>query len=185
MRVRLPAAVLTGALIWPAGIGASGQPAGRAPDVVFIPTPPPVVSAMLKAADVGPHDVVYDLGSGDGRIVIEAAKTFGARGVGFDLDQRLIDEARLRARNAGVAGRVRFERKDLFEVDLRPATVVTLYLLPEMNARLRPKLQRELRPGARIVAHSFAIPGWRPERRIEVGERSIFLWTMRGAAARP
>ena len=159
----------------------ASQGAPRAPDVVFIPTPPEVVSAMLKAASVSARDVVYDLGSGDGRIVIEAAKTFGARGVGFDLDQRLIDEARLRARNAGVAGRVRFERRDLFDVDLRRATVVTLYLLPEMNARLRPKLQRELRPGARVVAHSFAIPGWPPERRIEVGERSIFVWTIEAA----
>ena len=159
----------------------AGQSTGRAPDAPFIPTPPQVASAMLKAAAVGPHDVVYDLGSGDGRIVIEAAKSYGARGVGFDLDQRLVDEARLRARNAGVAGRVRFERRDLFEVDLRPATVVTLYLLPEMNARLRPKLQRELRPGARVVAHSFGIPGWPPDRRIDVDERSIFLWTIGGA----
>jgi len=152
----------------------AATPVSRAP---FIPTPPPVVSAMLEAARVGPRDVVYDLGSGDGRIVIEAAKAFGAHGVGVELDPRLIDEARLR-----VAGRVRFERRDLFEVDLRPATVVTLYLLPEMNARLRPKLQQELRPGARIVAHSFAIPGWLPERRIEVGERSIFLWTLTARA---
>jgi cyclopropane fatty-acyl-phospholipid synthase-like methyltransferase len=160
------------------GVLVASQATTPVPGAPFIPTPPPVVAAMLKAASVGPRDVVYDLGSGDGRIVIEAAKAFGAHGVGVELDPRLIDEARLRARNAGVAGRVRFERRDLFEVDLRPATVVTLYLLPEMNARLRPKLQQELRPGARIVAHSFAIPGWAPERRIEVGERSIFLWTL-------
>jgi cyclopropane fatty-acyl-phospholipid synthase-like methyltransferase len=153
-----------------------------APDAPFIPTPPAVVEAMLRVAQVGPHDLVYDLGSGDGRIVIEAARRFRAHGVGYELDQRLIDEARLRARNAGVAGRVRFERRDLFEVDLRPATVVMLYLLPEMNARLRPKLQQELQPGARIVCHSFAIPGWPFDRRVEVGERSIFLWTIRGSA---
>ena len=153
------------------------------PDAPFIPTPPAVVEAMVKAADVGPHDLVYDLGSGDGRIVIEAAKR-GAHGVGFELDQRLIDEARLRARHAGVDRRVRFERQDLFAVDLRPATVVMLYLLPEMNARLEPKLKQELRPGARIVCHSFAIPGWPFDRRIEVGERSIFLWRIRDTGAK-
>src|SRR5215472_13474199 len=148
---------------------ASAQTPVRGPDTIFIPTPHEIVSAMLRLAHVGPGDVVYDLGSGDGRIVIAAVKEFGAaRGVGVELDATRIREANENARRAGVASRVEFRREDLFETDLRPATVVTLYLSPVINARLRPKFLAELRPGARILSHVFETPGWDPDDRIVV-----------------
>jgi SAM-dependent methyltransferase len=161
---------------------ASAQTPLRGPDTIFIPTPNEIVSAMLRLAHVGPGDVVYDLGSGDGRIVIAAVKEFGAaRGVGVELDPAHVREANENARRAGVADRVEFRREDLFETDLRPATVVTLYLSPVINARLRPKFLSELRPGARVVSHVFETPGWEPTERIVVNERPIFLWTIQGS----
>jgi cyclopropane fatty-acyl-phospholipid synthase-like methyltransferase len=123
---------------------------------------------MLQAANVGPDDVVYDLGCGDGPIVIAAASRHGARGVGVDLDPARIAEARRNAARAGVTDRVTFLVQDLFATDLRAATVVALYLSPEVNLRLWPKLRRELRPGARVVSHDHGIGDWRPERTIEV-----------------
>src|SRR5215471_13639346 len=159
---------------------ASAQSHLRSPDTVYIPTPNEIVSAMLRLAHVGPGDVVYDLGSGDGRIVIAAVKEFGAaRGVGVELDAAHVREANENARRAGVADRVEFRREDLFETDLRPATVVTLYLSPVINARLRPKFLAELRPGARVVSHVFETPGWEPDDRIVVNDRPIFLWNIR------
>jgi protein-L-isoaspartate O-methyltransferase len=161
---------------------ASAQTSLRGPDTIFIPTPNEIVAAMLRLAHVGPGDVVYDLGSGDGRIVIAAVKEFGAaRGVGVELDPAHVREANENARRAGVADRVEFRREDLFETDLRPATVVTLYLSPVINARLRPKFLSELRPGARVVSHVFETPGWEPTERIVVNERPIFLWTIQGS----
>ncbi|CDM65346.1 SAM-dependent methyltransferase [Pyrinomonas methylaliphatogenes] len=147
-------------------------------DVPYVPTPPEVVDAMLRLAAVTKDDVVYDLGCGDGRIVIAAAKKYGARGVGVDIDPQRIREANENARKEGVADRVRFVQQDLFQTDIHDATVVTLYLLPDVNMRLRPKLWRELRPGARVVSHAFTMGDWEPEKTIDVNGRMIYLWTI-------
>jgi SAM-dependent methyltransferase len=156
-------------------VAASQQPR-RQPDIHFVPTPEEVVDQMLRLAGVGPNDVVYDLGSGDGRIVIAAAKRFGARGVGIDLDPALVAQATRNAAQAGVADRVRFLEGDIFEADISQATVVTLYLLTSINERLRPKLLRELKPGTRVVSHQFRMGDWQPEREIVVDYRPLFLW---------
>ena len=155
---------------------AQGAPAAREPDVIFVPTPNDVVARMLELAQVTPGDTVYDLGCGDGRIVIAAAQKYGARGVGIDIDPHRIAEARENAQRAGVAGRVRFVLGDLFETDISPATVVTLYLLTELNIKLRPKLLAELRPGTRVVSHAFAMGEWKPERTDDVSGNRVFLW---------
>ena len=148
-------------------------------DVVYIPTPQPVVDAMLALANVKKTDVVYDLGSGDGRIVITAAQKYGARGVGIELDPDLVKKARANAAAAGVSSRVRFVTQNLFDADLRPATVVTLYLLQSLNERLRPKLVRELNPGTRIVSHVFNMgPEWPPERTETIDRSRIYLWSI-------
>ena len=165
--------------------GASAQTAPPALDVPYVPTPEPVVNAMLKLAQVKRGYVLYDLGSGDGRIVIAAAKRYGVRGTGVDIDPRRIDEANANARKAGVAGRVRFVNQDLFAIDFSEATVVTLYLLPRINLQLRPKLLAELRPGTRIVSHGFDMGDWQPERVVEVGSSTIYLWVVPPAAATP
>jgi SAM-dependent methyltransferase len=152
----------------------------RAPDIHFAPTSPEVVMGMLKLAGVTPSDVVYDLGSGDGRIVIAAAENYGARGVGIELDPKLVAEATRNAEKAGVADRVRFIEGDLFEADISEATVVTLYLLEQLNEKLRPKLTRELRPGTRIVSHVFRMGNWRPDEQTVVGGRNVLLWRVPG-----
>lgn len=158
---------------------AQERPPLRAPDVMFVPTPQEVVDAMLRLADVTADDVVYDLGSGDGRIPITAARTFGATGVGVELNPDLIKEATANAAAAGVSDKVRFLNQDLFETDLRPATVVTLYLLREMNLRLMPQL-KALKPGTRIVAHSFGMGSeWQPDRIEQVSGKSIFYWVVK------
>lgn len=148
-------------------------------DVPYVPTPPSIVTAMLKIARVGPNDVVYDLGSGDGRIVIAAAKQFGARGVGIERNPALVKEARAAAERAGVSGLVRFVEQDFFEADLRGATVVTLYLLPTVNLKVRDKLRSELRRGARVVSHYYAMGDWLPDFETEVDGRKIFYWAIR------
>jgi len=152
-------------------------------DVPYVSTPHAVVEAMLALARVGPADLVYDLGCGDGRFVIAAAQTFGARGVGVDIDPARIADANAAARSEGVSERVRFLQQDLFSVDLSPATVVTLFLLPELNDRLAPKLKRELRDGARIVSHRWTIRGWPPDEAIGVDVDEVrheaFLWVNR------
>jgi len=140
----------------------------RAPDVHFVPTEPAVVNAMLQAAQVGPKDVVYDLGCGDGRIVIRAVKRYGARGVCVDIDPVRIAESRRNAGTAGVAGRITFREGDLFEMDLSKASVVALYLLPALNERLRPKLFRELRAGSRIVSNAFDMGDWKADSVLRV-----------------
>jgi SAM-dependent methyltransferase len=151
---------------------------GSTPDIHYVPTPSEVVDAMLQVAMVTSSDVVYDLGSGDGRIVIEAARRFGARGVGIEIDPELVKRAEAGARKAGVADRVTFTRADLFKTDLSNATVVTLYLSPSINLRLRSKLQ-QLRPGTRIVSHRFPIGDWAPDRDLMVGRNRIMFWTVR------
>src|SRR5688572_25827931 len=136
-------------------VPAQAQQPLRSPDVIFVPTPQEVVDAMLKLAKVTKNDVIYDLGSGDGRIPITAAKTYGARGVGIDIDPQRIKEATENLKTAGVGDRVKFLNQDLFTTDISEATVVTLYLLPSLNVKLIPKLNKELKPGTRIVSHAF------------------------------
>ena len=160
----------------PSRPASDGEPARR-PDVVYVPTPQEVVDEMLAIASVGPEDVLYDLGSGDGRIPITAAKRWGTRGLGVDIDPQRIGEANANARAAGVTDRVRFVQGDLFEMDLSPATVITLYLLPALNVKLRPKLL-QLRPGTRIVSHDFAMGDWKPVRTVENGSRTVYFWTV-------
>jgi SAM-dependent methyltransferase len=148
----------------------------RTPDVIFVPTPNDVVNKMLEMARVTAKDVVYDLGCGDGRIVITAAQKYGARGVGIDIDPQRIREARENVTRGKVAEKVRFVEGDLFETDISEATVVTLYLLTELNLKLRPKLMKELRPGTRVVSHAFAMGDWKPERTEHVNGATVYLW---------
>jgi hypothetical protein len=131
---------------------------------------------MLQVAKVRSKDVLYDLGSGDGRIVIAAAKKYGTRGTGIDIDPARIEESQRNARKAGVAGKVQFRQADLFETDLRDASVVTLYLLPTLNVRLRPKLYRELQPGSRVVSHAFDMGDWKPDSTFMVNTSAVFYW---------
>ena len=137
-------------------------------DVPYVPTHEAIVERMLKMAGVGKDDMLYDLGCGDGRIVVTAARKYGARGVGYDIDPRRISESNENARKAGVTDRVRFVQGDLFRADLSGATVVTLYLLPDVNLKLRPKLFRELKPGTRVVSHNYGMGDWEPKEVAEV-----------------
>jgi len=155
----------------------------RAPDVRYVPTPQPVVREMLRLAGVGPADLVYDLGSGDGRIPITAAGEFGARGVGIDIDPRRIREAEVNARAASVTDRVRFRNEDLFEADFRDATVVTLFLSSDVNLRLRPRLMRELAPGTRVVSYYHDMGDWTPLRTVRMPRANIYLWHIPPQAA--
>lgn len=145
-------------------------------DVPYVPTPQEVVDVMLKLAEVDGDDTVYDLGSGDGRIVITAAKEHGARGVGVDIDPERIEEAWDNARKAGVADKVKFIQGDLFKVDLSDASAVTLYLLPSVNMQLRPKLFAELKPGTPVVSHSFDMGDWQPDQEVSVNGRTVYKW---------
>jgi protein-L-isoaspartate O-methyltransferase len=144
----------------------------------YITTPQWVVERMLKMADVDEDDVVYDLGSGDGRFVITAARQFGARGVGIEINPRLLRQARTNARLAGVEDRVTFRQGDLYKADLREATVVTVYLDTKLNVRLRPRLLRQLDPGDRVVSHNYGMGAWTPDRVEQIGDRTIYLWTL-------
>lgn len=155
---------------------AQAPTAQRQPDVPYVPTPPEVVAAMLKVADVKKGDVLYDLGSGDGRIVITAAQKFGTRGTGIDINPERIKEANENAKAAGVTNLVRFLNQDLFEANIKDATVVTLYLLPSVNLKLLPKLLKDLQPGTRIVSHAFDMGDWKPEQTIDVDGRTIYFW---------
>ncbi|MFP7723026.1 SAM-dependent methyltransferase [Lysobacter sp. A3-1-A15] len=156
---------------------AGGEPARQVPDVVYVPTPQAVVDVMLDMADVGPADVLVDLGSGDGRIPITAARRWGTRGVGIDIDPDRIREADAGARKAGVADKVDFIQGDMFDADLSDATVVTLYLLPRLNLRLRPALLA-LDPGTRIVTHNYHMGEWQPEAQRIVGDSVVYAWTV-------
>ena len=168
-----------------AGIGFAQQPAAvppalRAPDVRYEPTAMDVVQAMLRLAKVNAGDAVYDLGCGDGRIVITAARELGARGVCVDIDPQRIAESRENAREAGVTDRIRFRNEDLFTTDIGDATVVMLFLFPDLNLKVRPKLLRELKPGTRIVSHWHDMGDWTPQETVRVRsagrERPIYLW---------
>jgi SAM-dependent methyltransferase len=153
-------------------------------DVPDVRTPLEVDNEMMMLDDVTAIDVVYDLGSGDGRILIAAARDRGARGVGLEIDPALVAQSTERARRLGLADKLSFRQQDLFEADLTPATVVTLYLSPDLNRRLRPKLLRELRPGSRIVSHSFDMGDWAPTRTLQVssneGTHTLYLWVVPG-----
>jgi predicted RNA methylase len=178
-RLILILAILVSTAVVPTG---AQQPQLRSPDVIFVPTPQEVVDAMLKLAKVTKNDVIYDLGSGDGRIPITAAKTYGARGVGIDIDPQRIKEAAENLKTAGVGDRVRFLNQDLFTTDISEATVVTLYLLPSLNVKLIPKLNKELKPGTRIVSHAFDMSADGTERKpretLNVNGRTVYFWTI-------
>jgi SAM-dependent methyltransferase len=152
------------------------------PDVEYVPTPHHVVAEMLRLAKTKPEDVVYDLGCGDGRVVIMAAKEYGTRGIGVDIDPQRIEESRENARQAGVADRVQFLQQNLFETDVREATLVMLYLLPQLNRQLRPRLLNELRPGTRIVSHDFDMGEWYPDKVLHVPgssyDHTIYYWVI-------
>jgi len=169
-----------------AGLASSAAPPVRAqrpvrtPDVYFAPSRQSVANAMLRLAEVTAEDVVYDLGSGDGRLVILAAQRYGARGVGIEIDPRLVALARDVAQEAQVADKVTFLEGDLFTADISAATVVTLYLSASINAQLEPKLRRELRPGARVVSQQFRISAWAPDRTTTAMGQDLFLWRIPG-----
>jgi SAM-dependent methyltransferase len=177
----LAALVLFGSL----AVAQTAQPKHE-PDVPYVPTTEEAVTAMLKLADVKPSDIVYDLGCGDGRIVIAAAKEYGAHGVGVDINPVRIAEAKENAKKAGVENLVRFEEDDLFDADIHEATVVTLFLLNSVNEKLRPKLLKDLKPGTRVVSNTFGMGDWKPDKEINVGDpaegfflsRKLFLWTI-------
>ena len=179
--MRLRTCVLSLAIVLAVVGHASAQTAPaplRSPDVIFVPTPQEVVDAMLKLAKVTKNDVVYDLGSGDGRIPITAARTYGARGVGIDIDPQRIKEATENLKAAGVGDRVRFLNQDLFTTNISEATVVTLYLLPSLNLKVLPKLNAELKPGTRVVSHAFDMGDIKPQETQNVNGRTIYLWTV-------
>jgi len=155
------------------------------PDVKFVPTPPAVVAAMLRMATLQEGDVLYDLGSGDGRIPIMAARMYGIHAVGIDIDMRRIAEAQAHAQTAGVSKQVEFLLGDLFAADIREATVVTLYLLDVLNERLRPTLLRDLLPGTRILSHAFRMGDWEPEQTARVDGRMLYGWTVPEPGASP
>jgi SAM-dependent methyltransferase len=154
----------------------------RKPDVIFVPTPPETVEEMLRLARIKKGDVLYDLGSGDGRIPIKAAQEYGIRAVGIDIDPKMIAVAEEAALQAGVADKVRFRNEDLFHANFREATIVTLYLSDVLNLKLRPKLLRELRPGTRIISHDFRMGDWKPEQTVRVPwkslYRTVYVWTV-------
>lgn len=160
-------------------LAAQEAPARPKKDAPYVPTPENVVAEMLRLGKVGKGDILYDLGCGDGRIVISAARRFGTRGVGVDIDPKRIRESNENARQAGVSELVRFETGDLFKMDFKDATVVTLYLMPVVNLRLRPRLLQELRPGTRVVSHAFDMGDWRPDQQVDVDPKHrLYLWVV-------
>jgi ribosomal protein L11 methylase PrmA len=157
---------------------ATQEAPARRPDVIYVPTPQEVVEAMLQVANVTKDDIVYDLGSGDGRIPVTAALKYGARGVGIDIDPQRIKEANENVAKNKVGDKVRIMNADLFATDISEATVVTLYLLPSLNVKLMPKLMKELKPGTRIVSHAFDMGDWKPEKELDVNGRKVYFWTI-------
>jgi SAM-dependent methyltransferase len=183
LRRTLPILLLCAALA-----GAQSAKPARSPDVPYVPTTEKAVEEMLKLAGVKKTDIVYDLGCGDGRIVIAAAKTFGAHGVGIDINPERIQEAKANAKRAGVEHLVRFEENDLFEANFKEATVVTLFLLPAINLKLRPKLLSDLKPGTRVVSNTFDMGDWKAEKQAAIDDageteyaglsQKFYLWTI-------
>ena len=171
------AVVALAALLCATAVLAQTAPEPRRPDVIFVPTPEDVVEKMLEIANVTGKDILYDLGSGDGRIPITAAKRFGTRGVGIDIDPQRIKEANENLQKSGVGDKVRFIQGDLFQQDLSKATVITLYLLPALNLKLRPTLLK-LKPGTRIVSHDFDMGDWKPDKTAKVGSRNVYFWVV-------
>ena len=169
---------MTRRLLVVAALALLAAPRLDARDVPFLESPESVVSAMLDLARVTEGDTVYDLGSGDGRIVIAAAQRYGCSGVGVELDADLVARSEAAAREAGVQERVSFLRGDFFVADLRPATVVMLYLSPQVNRRLAPRLLEQLAPGTRVVSHKYGIDDWKPQRRVKVEGRALFLYVV-------
>jgi SAM-dependent methyltransferase len=164
-------------LVAAGAVSLAGQkPELRPPDVLDQPTPMDAVHEMLKVAEVGPGDIVYDLGSGDGRIVIAAAREYGARGIGIDIDPLSIWLSNEHAKDAGVTDRVQFRHEDLFEANISDATVVTMYLLPALNLKLRPRLLADLKPGTRLVSYTWDMGDWAPEKTIDVKGYKVYLW---------
>ena len=161
-----------------ASIASAQEAPARRPDVIYVPTPEAVVEAMLQVANVTKNDIVYDLGCGDGRIPVTAAKKYGATGVGIDIDPQRIKEAKENVAKNNVGDKVTIVQGDLFEQDLSKATVVTLYLLPSLNVKLMPKLMKELKPGTRIVSHAFDMGDWKPEKELDVEGRKVYFWTI-------
>jgi SAM-dependent methyltransferase len=159
----------------------AAAPVRRSPDVIFVPTPNEVVDKMLELAKVTPKDVVYDLGCGDGRIVITAAQKYGVHAVGIDIDPKRIAEATANAKAAKVTDKVRFIEGDLFEADIGEATVVTLYLLTRLNEKLKPKLMKDLKPGTRVVSHAFDMGDWKPEQTAQASSSTVYLWRIPAA----
>ena len=157
---------------------AQAAPASRRPDVIYVPTPEAVVEAMLQVANVTKSDVVYDLGCGDGRIPVTAARKYGARGFCFDIDPERIKDANENVAKNNVGNLVKVVQADLFEQDLSGATVITLYLLPSLNVKLMPKLMKECKPGTRIVSHAFDMGDWKPEKELDVEGRKVYFWTI-------
>jgi predicted RNA methylase len=183
-RKSIPNSCLVLAMLSVAVAAAQNAQPRREPDVPFVPTTDEAVQAMLKLADVKKTDVVYDLGCGDGRIVIAAAKSYGAHAVGIDIDPVRIAEAKENAKTAGVENLVRFEENDLFQADIHEASVVTLFLLSSVNLKLRPKLLQDLKPGTRIVSNTFDMGDWKADKEVTVGNqddegflsRRLYLW---------
>src|SRR5512145_80714 len=182
MHRRIVPALAAALLLLVAGAGAQAPTTDTKPlDVPYVPTHESLVDEMLRMAKVGKNDVLYDLGSGDGRIVIAAARQFGTRGVGYDIDPDRVREANANARRAGVTDKVKFVQGDIFEADIKDATVVTLYLLPDVNLRLRPKLLSDLKPGTRVVSHNYDMGDWKPLQTITVKvpeEHTIYYWVV-------
>jgi precorrin-6B methylase 2 len=181
--MRVARIVLSLAVI--AGLAGAQEPQKklREPDVIFVPTPQEVVDAMLKLGEVHKGDVLFDLGSGDGRIVVTAAKQFGVHGVGIDINPQRIAEANENAKKNGVTDIVKFRNEDMFEADIHDASVVTLYLLTSLNLKLKPKLMHDLKPGTRIVSQTFDMGDWKPEKTENVNGYSIYLWRIPESAA--
>jgi SAM-dependent methyltransferase len=176
--MRFPVFIVAAGLLTCVAEGQDLSPGQMPINTPYVASEPRIVGAMLELARVTGSDTVYDLGCGDGRIVIAAAQRYGARGVGIDINPARIEEARANARNAGVNDRISFEALDLFNADVSSATVVALYLLPDVNLRLRSRLLRELKPGTRIVSHAFDMGDWKPEKELVVEGEHLYLWTI-------
>jgi ribosomal protein L11 methylase PrmA len=181
MRIRILALALTlFVTALPGATAANAQTAApsRRPDVIYVPTPEPVVEAMLQVANVTSKDVVYDLGCGDGRIPVTAARKYGAHGVCIDIDPERIKDANANVAKNNVGNLVKVVQGDLFQQDLSEASVVTLYLLPSLNVKLMPKLLKELKPGTRVVSHTFDMGDWKAEKELDVDGRKVYYWTI-------